>query len=91
MENEKKFSNEMFGYDKREVEEYIKANRRSLSLSDLDGYAEIIDESKTLLSVLPNVVPKPVGNGSISKIPTCLSSLTVIIFRFSKFKFIIFS
>ena len=25
MENEKKFSNEMFGYDKREVEEYIKA------------------------------------------------------------------
>lgn len=24
MENEKKFSNEMFGYDKREVEEYIK-------------------------------------------------------------------
>ena len=25
MENEKKFSNEMFGYDKKEVEEYIKA------------------------------------------------------------------
>lgn len=25
MENEKKLSNEMFGYDKREVEEYIKA------------------------------------------------------------------
>ena len=25
MENEKKFSSEMFGYDKREVEEYIKA------------------------------------------------------------------
>lgn len=25
MENEKKFSNEMFGYDKREVEDYIKA------------------------------------------------------------------
>ena len=25
MENEKKFCNEMFGYDKREVEEYIKA------------------------------------------------------------------
>ena len=25
MENEKEFSNEMFGYDKREVEEYIKA------------------------------------------------------------------
>lgn len=24
MENEKKFSNEMFGYDKKEVEEYIK-------------------------------------------------------------------
>ena len=25
MENEKKFGNEMFGYDKREVEDYIKA------------------------------------------------------------------
>ncbi|MEG2311012.1 MAG: DivIVA domain-containing protein, partial [Clostridia bacterium] len=25
MENDKKFSNEMFGYDKKEVEEYIKA------------------------------------------------------------------
>ena len=25
MENEKKFSSEMFGYDKKEVEEYIKA------------------------------------------------------------------
>ena len=25
MENEKKFSNEMFGYEKREVEDYIKA------------------------------------------------------------------
>ncbi len=25
MENEKKFSNEMFGYDKKEVEEYVKA------------------------------------------------------------------
>lgn len=25
MENEKKFSNEMFGYDKREVEDYIKS------------------------------------------------------------------
>lgn len=25
MENEKKFSNEMFGYDKKEVEEYIKS------------------------------------------------------------------
>ena len=24
MENEKKFSNEMFGYDKQEVEDYIK-------------------------------------------------------------------
>ena len=25
MENEKKFNSEMFGYDKREVEEYLKA------------------------------------------------------------------
>ena len=25
MENEKKFNSEMFGYDKKEVEEYIKA------------------------------------------------------------------